>query len=200
MLNANVAFLAIQSVDVNANPYRSPAQISSYLSVVANIGSIILGLLLMRQNRTKSRETADEARAFLEARNHPRLGLETLAILYSLPYALLMWGMISFLIAFCLMCFQDSSSATRGCIGSLCVAVTILVGWCVWTSWEKPKEEPPTPRFVDEEETPVADDSDRKSSLGSEKKEIRLSLLDRFMGLPNLLKVRKDPSSEEKMV
>jgi hypothetical protein len=65
MLNANVAFLAIQSVDVNANAntsqYRSYAQISSYLSVVANIGSIILGLLLMRQNRTKSRETADEA-------------------------------------------------------------------------------------------------------------------------------------------
>jgi hypothetical protein len=61
MLNANVAFLAIQSVDVNDDPYRSPAQISSYLSVIANIGSIILGLLLMRQNRTKSKETADEA-------------------------------------------------------------------------------------------------------------------------------------------
>ena len=68
MLNANVAFLAIQSVDVNdanRNPYRSPAQISSYLSVIANIGSIILGLLLMRQNRTKTKETADEAVSYL---------------------------------------------------------------------------------------------------------------------------------------
>jgi len=68
MLNANVAFLAIQSVDVNdvnGDPYRSPAQISSYLSVIANIGSIILGLLLMRQNRTKSKETADEAVSYL---------------------------------------------------------------------------------------------------------------------------------------
>ena len=65
MLNANVAFLAIQSVDVNADPYRSPAQISSYLSIIANIGSIILGLLLMRQNRTKSKETADEAVSYL---------------------------------------------------------------------------------------------------------------------------------------
>ena len=61
MLNANVAFLAIQSVDGNPDSYRSPAQISSYLSVIANVGSIILGLLLMRQNRTKSRETAGEA-------------------------------------------------------------------------------------------------------------------------------------------
>jgi hypothetical protein len=102
MLNANVAFLAIQSVDVDG-PRRSPAQISSYLSVIANIGSIILGLLLMRQNRTKSKETADEAvsysclpiffsyllthkkREFLVSRHHPLLGLEILAILYSLP-------------------------------------------------------------------------------------------------------------------
>jgi len=111
----------------------------------------------------------------------------------------ILFRMISFLMAFCLMCFQDSSSATRGCVGSLCVAVTILVGWCVWTSWEKPKEESPIPPFADEEQ-PVADDSDRKSSLGSEKKETRRSLFDRFMCLPSLLKVRKDPSAEEKMV
>ena len=58
MLNANLAFLAIQSVDVNTNPYRSPAQISSYLSVAANIGSIVLGLLLMRHSRSESQ--ADE--------------------------------------------------------------------------------------------------------------------------------------------
>jgi hypothetical protein len=61
MLNANVAFLSIQSVDVNANSRRSPAQISSYLSITVNIGCIILGLLLMRQNRTKSKDTVDEA-------------------------------------------------------------------------------------------------------------------------------------------
>ena len=63
LLNANVAFLAIQSVDQiseNNNPDRSPAQIASYLSIIASIGSIILGLLLIRQNRTKSRETADD--------------------------------------------------------------------------------------------------------------------------------------------
>jgi hypothetical protein len=59
-LAVNVAFLAIQSVDI-ANPYRSPVQISSYSSVIANSGSIALGLLLMRQNRTKSRDAADAA-------------------------------------------------------------------------------------------------------------------------------------------
>jgi len=32
--------------------------------------------------------------AFLASRHDPLLGLETLAILYSLPYALLMWGYV----------------------------------------------------------------------------------------------------------
>jgi len=62
MLNANVAFLAIQSIDEEATlPERSAAQLASYVSILASIGSIILGLLLVRQNRTKTRESAVEA-------------------------------------------------------------------------------------------------------------------------------------------
>ena len=57
MLNANVAFLGIQTNDVSG----SAAQISSYCSVSTSIGSIILGLLLVRQNQTKHRDTADDA-------------------------------------------------------------------------------------------------------------------------------------------
>ena len=60
VLNANVAFLSIQSVDTYSDSYRSPAQISSYCSITASIGSIILGLILVRQSRTKYRETACE--------------------------------------------------------------------------------------------------------------------------------------------
>ena len=60
MLNANMAFLSIQSVDINSNPYRSPTQISIYCSIAASIGGIILGLILVRQSQTKPRETASE--------------------------------------------------------------------------------------------------------------------------------------------
>ena len=59
MLNANVAFLSIQSVDTNAGQYRSPAQISSYCSIAASIGSVIVGLILVRKSRTKQ-ETASQ--------------------------------------------------------------------------------------------------------------------------------------------
>ncbi|EDR08221.1 uncharacterized protein LACBIDRAFT_327273 [Laccaria bicolor S238N-H82] len=61
ILNANVAFLAIQSIDDSAPPYRSPTQVASYLSIIASIGSIILGLLLVRQNRSKEEGTSDDA-------------------------------------------------------------------------------------------------------------------------------------------
>lgn len=48
--------------------------------------------------------------------------------------------MVSFLVAFLFLCFQDSSTAIRAVIGSLGVAITVLIVWCIWTSWEKPPD------------------------------------------------------------
>ena len=68
MLTANVGFLAIPGVvlsnlngsDVKnakgVNIFTSATQIASSLSVEASIGSIVIGLLLVRHNRTKQRE------------------------------------------------------------------------------------------------------------------------------------------------
>jgi hypothetical protein len=55
LLNANVAFLSIQTVDNSgvASRTRSAAQIASYVSTIASLGSVILALLLVRQYRTK---------------------------------------------------------------------------------------------------------------------------------------------------
>ncbi|KAF5315402.1 hypothetical protein D9619_007314 [Psilocybe cf. subviscida] len=89
VLNANVAFLAIQSVDIEMNPYRSPAQILSYLSIIANIGSIIIGLFLKRQNRVDSSEDTESVAKYLSQQGN---SLQHLAILFSLPYALAMWS------------------------------------------------------------------------------------------------------------
>ncbi|KDR80111.1 hypothetical protein GALMADRAFT_136654 [Galerina marginata CBS 339.88] len=198
MLNANVAFLAIQSVDSDSDnlPYRSPAQISSYLSVVASIGSIVLGLLLIRQNRTKSRESADEMQDFMSNRSHPRLGLETLAILYSLPYALLMWGMVSFLAAFCFMCFQHSNIQARAVVGPFCFVVAILIVWCVWTLWEVQPEPDPIlpPPELDEKD-------DRFSHKSSEREVAQPTMLSRLLlSLPAFLIRRQSVDSQRTVV
>ncbi len=60
VLNANVAFLAIQSVDTDS-PSRRPEQIASYISVIASIGSIIIGLLLIKMSKTRLQDTAPYA-------------------------------------------------------------------------------------------------------------------------------------------
>jgi hypothetical protein len=63
LLNANVAFLSIQSVDNNGIMVadRSAAQITSYISIVTSVGSVIISLLLVRQNRSKNRQSVEEA-------------------------------------------------------------------------------------------------------------------------------------------
>lgn len=155
ILNANVAFLAIQSIDDSAPPYRSPTQVASYLSIIASIGSIILGLLLVRQNRSKEEGTSDDALRFLSARKHPKLGLETLAIMFSLPYALLMWGMVAFLAAFCLNCFQKANPATRAIVGIAILSICVLIFWCIWMAWDKKSADP-----VDAAAVPVDVDGD----------------------------------------
>ena len=54
--------------------------------------------------------------------------------------------MVSFLVAFLLMCLQDSSIVTHSVIGSLCAVIAVLVAWCIWTSWEKqPASDAETP-------------------------------------------------------
>jgi len=137
LLNANVAFLSIQSVDNDGTMvvHRSAAQISCYVSMVTSLGSIILALLLVRQNRSKSRQSIEEAGNFLGSMTHKTRGLETLAILYALPYALLMWSMLSFLLAFLFTCFFSSSASTRISVGTFLVAVGVFVVWCISTAW-----------------------------------------------------------------
>jgi hypothetical protein len=73
LLTANVGFLAIPGVVLSNLSgtgltsasevviFTSPSQIASSLSVVGSIGSIIIGLLLFRQNRTKRWENEGPA-------------------------------------------------------------------------------------------------------------------------------------------
>ncbi|KAJ7664314.1 hypothetical protein B0H17DRAFT_301858 [Mycena rosella] len=139
MLNANVAFLSIQSVDQGgfSLPDRTPAQISSYLSTLMSIGSVIIGLLLLKQNRNPDRVTAEDASQFIFRQTHPTLGLEPLAVLYAVPYSMLMWSMVSFLAAFSFMCFENSSLVTRTLVGVLWAAVAVLILWCIINAWER---------------------------------------------------------------
>ncbi|KAJ7901887.1 hypothetical protein B0H14DRAFT_1259081 [Mycena olivaceomarginata] len=131
LLTVNVSFLDVPGVE-SEGPSQSLTQVFSSISLVLCAASAILGLILVRQQRTKRIGTADEAVEFF-SNNH----LEISAIIYSLPHALLLHGMGFFLLAFMLSCFLWTSTTTRLMVGIFCALACILVLWCiVWQACE----------------------------------------------------------------
>lgn len=133
LLIANVAFLAIPSVDPG-DRIRTPSQLASYFSIITSIGNVVIGLLLLRQHRTKPQDNAEEVDNYLRSRYHSSLGFETLAILYSLPYALLLWSAVLFTIAFGLetLVFSHQTWAKLS-VGIVLAIMILLILWCAWT-------------------------------------------------------------------
>ncbi|KJA18463.1 hypothetical protein HYPSUDRAFT_218249 [Hypholoma sublateritium FD-334 SS-4] len=186
MLSSNVGYLSIQGVDLNGGTARSPGQIASYLSLISNIGSIILGLLLMRQNQTK--KDADIDLGGVLGKDHQLLGVETVAILFSLPYALLIWGVVAFLVAFFCLFFQNSTTECRVWVGSLSFLVLILIVWCIITFWGKEYQALPQSYPLVSVEAPLyEEESEEAQSIRAPTKNIRV-LLDILRNLPNLVR------------
>ncbi|KAG1834711.1 hypothetical protein EV424DRAFT_1477882 [Suillus variegatus] len=125
LLNANVGFLAINSVDTGG---RSPVQVASYMSLVSSLGSMILGLLLVSHNRTMGQlGTVLQTEVFLSQLGEKERRLERLAIIYSLPKTLLMWGMIFFFAAFSVHWWNPGDQTTRAVVGSVIILAFVMI-------------------------------------------------------------------------
>ena len=117
-----VVFLCVPGVR-NGSTSRNPSETLSYISGASSAGSVVLGMLLGRRYGDRPMETVDEAVSltpsvahcdlmmihslmqakFLYSKSRIFGGIEALAILYGLPYALMIWGWVPFylLIAEC---------------------------------------------------------------------------------------------------
>ncbi|KAG2066957.1 hypothetical protein BDR04DRAFT_1159614 [Suillus decipiens] len=126
LLGANVGFLAIQSVDSGTG--RSPTQIASYMSLVLSFGSIALGLMFVTLDLT-GKDRGSEASRFLQRMNDGKHGLEKLAMIYSLPYALLI--MLFFIVAFSYEWCKPGDAVSRSIVGAVLLTVCGLVVWCI---------------------------------------------------------------------
>ncbi|KIJ08238.1 hypothetical protein PAXINDRAFT_89152, partial [Paxillus involutus ATCC 200175] len=134
LLGANVGFLAIQSVDAGGG--RSVTQIASYTSLVFSFGSIALGLTFIGLNLT-GLERGSEAANFLRRMSDEQHGLEKLAIIYSLPYAFLMWSMLLFLIAFSVEWCKPGDKASIATVASVLLVVCGLIIWCIHVAQDR---------------------------------------------------------------
>jgi hypothetical protein len=107
MLVVDMGFLAVPNVNIGQS--QSIGVIATYLSIIFITGSLIVSLLLVRQNHRYGFESADKAvcyqpnehlchanwshqTEFLANIAGTPLGMKALATVHSLPYAMLMWG------------------------------------------------------------------------------------------------------------
>ncbi|KAJ7676617.1 hypothetical protein DFH06DRAFT_1121927 [Mycena polygramma] len=123
LLNANVGFLAISSGAVVLEPL---ARTLSYISVFFGLGSILTGMFLSRRY---AEEDSDAGFCLVVTGFFARqsvIGFQSLAILYSLPYAFMVWGMIVFVFAFIAMAAQSVTGVNRFLALAMCAVVTVL--------------------------------------------------------------------------
>ncbi|KAI0090317.1 hypothetical protein BDY19DRAFT_992525 [Irpex rosettiformis] len=133
LLNANVAFQAIGHVTPDDVSQSTVGQVASFISIIASTGGIIIGLLLLRQHRTNSQEDARDAHDKLLRYIHRTGGTERLAVLYSIPYAFLMWAMISFLVAIAWQCFNGGNRVTVVMCAVAFLLVFAVTLWCAYS-------------------------------------------------------------------
>ncbi|KAG8827162.1 hypothetical protein FRC17_007963 [Serendipita sp. 399] len=137
---ANMAFLAIPYPILDPqqqNPlsrFQTVTRIAmitaSLGSTVFSVGSIAISLLHIRKHRTE--RTAEESCNFLETQHHHVYGHRPLAILWALPFAFLMWSVLSFSAAVMLFCVTASGIVTE--VTTLGLSA-VIVGWIVLSVW-----------------------------------------------------------------
>ncbi|EIW87393.1 hypothetical protein CONPUDRAFT_149427 [Coniophora puteana RWD-64-598 SS2] len=94
MLAVDVSFLAVPGVEGDGPGNENASTVLTYVSIIAVVGSMTLSLLLSADARRRKVQSADKAVALLSAVSDSLFGIETLAVMYSLPFALLMWGCV----------------------------------------------------------------------------------------------------------
>ncbi|VDC05706.1 unnamed protein product [Peniophora sp. CBMAI 1063] len=131
ILTANVSFLAIPDVIHFPGQPSGTGGASGIQPWVRPLFN--WSLLLARLNRSQIEHStdADDACRYLERHTSVIFDLEPMAIIYSLPYALLLWGVGFFLAALLSFTFDSTDKATRVVVGAGAVLVTGLLLWSI---------------------------------------------------------------------
>ncbi|KAF8838291.1 hypothetical protein BDN67DRAFT_971793 [Paxillus ammoniavirescens] len=131
MLVVDVSFLAVPGVDKGVVNSQSVATVATYMSLLSIVGSVLSSLLLARQNLAQE-ESAVGAATFMHRMTRWGVGCNALGIMFSLPFVLLMWAMISFLLALCYIIFQSTDPSSWGIMIPGAILVAILALLPVW--------------------------------------------------------------------
>ncbi|KAH7885731.1 hypothetical protein F5I97DRAFT_1954424 [Phlebopus sp. FC_14] len=143
MLAVDVSFLAIPPLGGgnNSGPSGSQANngiptsqdvgaiIATYASILCVVGSLLVSVHLSDRVRGHEHSSAKEVVAMMVRSKQSMLGTDGLAIMYSLPYAFLVWGMLFFILALTMVMFANDDKVVLGTLGPAAVIVGILALW-----------------------------------------------------------------------
>ncbi|KAJ7610482.1 hypothetical protein FB45DRAFT_942568 [Roridomyces roridus] len=128
VINTNVGFLAIPT-----GGNSSIGRVASYASICFSLGSVILGIRLLREYRLQDPNVTDIGPARRFFRNHKtKYGLELLSIYLALPYGFMIWSIFTFIMAFIISVYETSTSTVRGIMLAIVLAVCVpIVGFAL---------------------------------------------------------------------
>ncbi|KAH7881881.1 hypothetical protein F5I97DRAFT_464184 [Phlebopus sp. FC_14] len=91
MLVVDISFLAIPGVDQGSIESQSIATIVIYMSILSIVGSLVSSVLLAIQSDTQEDSAHLEA-SFMKRMTCWGVGVNTLGVMFSLPFALIIWA------------------------------------------------------------------------------------------------------------
>ncbi|KAG1765949.1 hypothetical protein EDD22DRAFT_879493 [Suillus occidentalis] len=126
MLAVDISFLAVQSVQA-----QMVATLLAYLSILCIIGSLVISLILAGQVNDSRRRSAADVAFFMLGMSRSMLGLESLALMLSLPFALLIWAMVFFSAALSVLIFGTAGVVAVSIASPIWFAIFCLAMWLV---------------------------------------------------------------------
>ncbi|EKM55078.1 uncharacterized protein PHACADRAFT_255433 [Phanerochaete carnosa HHB-10118-sp] len=97
LIATNISFLSINSIDGKGGPRKSTAQIMSYISTILATFIYIVCQILQRHHRHHIHGQATDALQYISRRSERLIGLEAVAVAFSIPTALFLWRSIRFM-------------------------------------------------------------------------------------------------------
>lgn len=131
MLAVDVSFLAVPGVDDPSIQSKSAATIVIYLSTLCAMGSLVISLILAGQVSDTRRSSASSAVNFMFSMSQSLLGVDSLALMLSLPFALLIWGMIFFAIGLSILIFYTTDIIALAVVIPIWTVVVLVTTWPV---------------------------------------------------------------------
>ncbi|KIJ62630.1 hypothetical protein HYDPIDRAFT_30226 [Hydnomerulius pinastri MD-312] len=131
MLAVDISFLAVPGVQ-STNGDQSGATISIYASVITSVSALIISVLLAGQIRRLDVDSVEGGATYMDRMTKSVFGMEALAVMFSLPYSLLLWGMFFFILALSFLVFQTNDHVTLATMIPSWIVVVLMTLWPLW--------------------------------------------------------------------